>query len=174
MEQIESGDYELYDDWRERLQKRAVDSGWKIPESVRETVVNRLVTTIENPETSFESFTKAVNMLAKLERAEQTAVANAVHVTRWAESQPTSANAIDIGVMVRVPHEMGNDFVTSTPLYWGDDYHEGLTLLADKLAEFGLPVELVNLVRQFDISQIPEPVDPEPDPEPRPNPKAIE
>ena len=139
MATIEPVDIESYDQWRGRLQRRAVESGWNIPLECRGVVMARLVATVENPETDFETFTKAVNMLAKLERAEQTAVANAMNVTRWAGT--TGAwDGDDSGILVRVPKPR-----------WPGPYQDQLDALADKMLEMGIPYELVSQIQGYEF-----------------------
>ncbi len=149
MATIEPVDIESYDQWRGRLQRRAVESGWNIPLECRGVVMARLVATVEKPETDFDTFTKAVNMLAKLERAEQTAVANAMNVTRWAETKEAWSEN-DGGILVRLPKPR-----------WPGPYQDELDTLADKMREMGMPFDLVAQVRCFEFP------DNEPDTAPR-------
>lgn len=144
MAEIEDGEILTYEEWRERLTARAASTGWKIPDEVRTDVVQRLVATIRDPETPFQSFIKAVDMLAKLDRAESQSVTNAFKVTQWALADAANDIPARNGVRAHEPR-------------WPGPYQEELERLADRMEEFGISKALADQVRNFDLSDMPEP-----------------
>jgi hypothetical protein len=143
MADIDSSDIVTYDQWRERLHQRAVRPGWNIPAEVRVDVMERLVETIRNPETPFAAFAKAVDLLARLEKAERQAVSSAVNVTRWAMGETPDESDAD-GVLVKVPR-------------WPGPFQDELDRLANQMEEFGIAKELADQVRHFELTDAPEP-----------------
>jgi hypothetical protein len=148
MAEIEEVEILTYEDWRERLMARAGSTGWKISNEVRQDAIKRLVASIQNPSTPFQSFIKAVDMLAKLERAENQAVSNAFKVTQWAVADFAAEKSAENGVR-------------SQGTTWTGPFQEELDRLADRMMELGLSKDLVDQVRNFDLCDLPESADPE-------------